>query len=251
MNDIIDRPDPDTERPDPETEEPDLETEEPDPETEEPDPDAEDPDPDTSVLLLVDIQPDFLPGGALPVGGGDEILGPTADLMADGPFRLQVATQDWHPEGHVSFASRHEGRDPLETIELYGRDQTLWPDHCVQGTAGAELHPDLPWDRVEAIIRKGTAPDTDSYSGFRNNWNPDGERPATGLAGYLRERGVKDVYVCGLARDVCVRWTAEDAADAGFRTRVLWDLTRSVDPSVDEALRTALRKRGVRIVEAR
>ena len=203
-----------------------------------------------SILILVDIQPDFVPGGALPVSGGDEILWPVARLMETGPFRLQVATQDWHPPGHVSFASRHPGRNPMDVIELYGHEQTLWPDHCVQGTEAAELHPELPWSHVEAVIRKGTYPETDSYSGFRNNWNPDGERPPTGLAGYLRERGIERVFLCGLARDVCVRWTAEDAAAAGFETHVLWDLTRSVDPSGDEALRAALQERGVGILNS-
>lgn len=206
-------------------------------------------DSEKAALILVDIQPDFVPGGALPVSGGDEILGPVARLMEHGPFRLQVATQDWHPRGHVSFASRHPGKEPMDVIELYGHDQTLWPDHCIQGTPGAELHPDLPWDRVEAVIRKGTSPEADSYSGFRNNWNAEGERPSTGLAGYLRERGVEQVYLCGLARDVCVRWTAEDAVEAGFDTKVIWKLTRSVDPSSDQRLREALEGQGVGIVE--
>jgi nicotinamidase/pyrazinamidase len=205
-------------------------------------------DPEKAALLLVDIQPDFLPGGALPVTNGDAILGPVARLMANGPFRLQVATQDWHPEGHVSFASQHPGKEPMDVIDLYGHDQVLWPDHCVQGTGGAGLHPGLPWERVEAVIRKGTSPRVDSYSGFRNNWNPDGVRPPTGLAGYLRERGIEEVWLCGLARDFCVRWTAEDAAEEGFVTRVLWDLTRSVDPSGDAALRGALKDRGVTVV---
>jgi nicotinamidase/pyrazinamidase len=204
-----------------------------------------------AALILVDIQPDFLPGGALPVAGGDEILEAVARLMAAGPFRLQVATQDWHPSGHASFASRHAGKEPMDVIELHGHDQTLWPDHCVQGTVGAELHPGLPWTSVEAIIRKGTSSDTDSYSGFRNNWDPAGERPSTGLAGYLRDRGVEDVYVCGLARDFCVRWTAEDATAEGFRTWVLWDLTRSVAPSGDDDLRKALEARGIGIIDAR
>lgn len=207
-------------------------------------------DPERSVLILVDIQPDFLPGGSLAVEGGDEILEGVARLMAEGPFRLQVATQDWHPEGHVSFASRHEGREPMDVIELHGHDQTLWPDHCVQGTEGARLDPGLPWTRVEAVIRKGTSPESDSYSGFRNNWDSDGERPPTGLAGYLRERGIETVYLCGLARDVCVRWTAEDAVDAGFHTRVVWDLTRSVDPSGDDGLRRELENEGVGIVDS-
>lgn len=205
---------------------------------------------DASVLLLVDIQPDFCPGGALAVSGGDEILAPVNALVGRGLFGLYVATQDWHPEGHVSFASQHEGRSPMETIELHGHDQVLWPDHCVQGTPGAELHPDIDWDPVSAIIRKGSDPRVDSYSGFRNNWNPDGERPSTGLAGYLREQGIEDVYVCGLARDVCVKWTAEDAVEAGCRTHLLWDLTRSVQPEHDEAVRKALEDIGVIVLES-
>ena len=207
-------------------------------------------DTDKAVLIMVDIQPDFLPGGSLAVDEGDRILNGVAQLMEEGPFHFQVATQDWHPEDHVSFASQHEGREPMDVIELHGHEQTLWPDHCVQGTEGAELHPDLPWTQIEAVIRKGTSPESDSYSGFRNNWNPDGERPPTGLAGYLRERGVENVWICGLARDVCVRWTAEDAADEGFQTRVLWDLTRSVDPSGDDELRNELREQGIEIVNA-
>ena len=206
-------------------------------------------DPGKAVLILVDIQPDFLPGGSLAVEEADRILEPVARLMREGPFRLQVATQDWHPEDHVSFASQHPGREPMEVIELHGHDQTLWPDHCVEGTPGAELHPDLPWERVEAVIRKGTSRQADSYSGFRNNWNPEGERPPTGLAGYLRERGIEEVYICGLARDVCVRWTAEDAAAEGFVTRILWELTRSVDPSGDDELREELESQGIEIVE--
>ncbi|MDT8341369.1 MAG: bifunctional nicotinamidase/pyrazinamidase [Longimicrobiales bacterium] len=202
-----------------------------------------------SALVLVDIQPDFLPGGALAVEDGDAILEPVRRLMSGGRYPLQVATQDWHPAGHVSFASRHPGRRPLERIELHGHEQVLWPDHCVQGTAGAGLHPDLPWERVAAVIRKGTDPECDSYSGFRNNWDRHGERPPTGLAGYLRERRVRRVVVCGLARDYCVRWTAEDAVAAGFETEVLWDLTRSVDPAGDRALRLALEDAGVRVVE--
>ncbi len=208
-------------------------------------------DPARSALLLVDIQPDFLPGGSLPVAGGDEILEPTARLMEADLFGVQVATQDWHPADHVSFASQHPGREPMEVVPLHGHDQVLWPDHCIQGTGGAELHPELPWSHVEAVIRKGADRGVDSYSGFRNNWGADGTRPATGLEGYLRERGVERVYLCGLARDVCVRWTAEDAARAGFDTWVLWDLTRSVDPDADDALRRELQERGIGVLDAR
>jgi nicotinamidase/pyrazinamidase len=204
-----------------------------------------------SVLLLVDIQPDFMPGGALAVDGGHEIVEPVRRLMESNRFGLRVATQDWHPPGHISFASSHTGRKPFESIELYGHSQTLWPDHCVQGSPGAQLHSELPWDQVAAIIRKGMDPQCDSYSGFRNNWNVNGERPATGLAGYLRERNISDVYVCGLARDVCVRWTAEDAVEAGFQVYFLWDVTRSVDPTGDEALQQKLINRGVTLITTR
>jgi nicotinamidase/pyrazinamidase len=193
----------------------------------------------------VDIQYDFLPGGALAVADGDRILAPVRALLERDPFGLYVATQDWHPPGHVSFASSHPGRAPLETLEVHGHAQTLWPDHCVQNTPGAELHPGVPWGRVSAVIRKGASGASDSYSGFRNNWDARGERPPTGLAGYLRERGVEEVVLCGLARDYCVKWSAEDAAAAGFRTTVLWELTRPVDPASDARVRADLERAGV------
>ncbi len=202
-------------------------------------------------LLLVDIQPDFMPGGALPVAGGDQILAPVRRLMEGEFFSLQVATQDWHPPGHASFASSHPGHRPFDVIPWHGHDQVLWPDHCLQGSPGAQLHPGLPWERVAAIVRKGMEPDTDSYSGFRNNWDARGERPATGLAGYLRERGVGELWVCGLARDYCVKWSALDAAAAGFRVRVVWDCTRAVDPGSDPQVREELRAAGIELVESR
>ncbi|MGH7587954.1 MAG: nicotinamidase [Gemmatimonadota bacterium] len=201
-----------------------------------------------SALLVVDIQPDFLPGGALPVEHGDEILKPVADLMRSDRFRLQIATQDWHPSGHISFASRHPGKEPYDRIELYGHEQILWPDHCLQGTPGAELEVGMPWERVDAVIRKATDPAVDSYSAFRNNWNPAGERPPTGLTGYLRDRGIEDVYVCGLARDFCVLWSAEDGIEAGFRVHVLWDLTRPIYAEEDEKNERSLRELGVEIL---
>ena len=181
---------------------------------------------------------------------GDAILRPIQRLLNGDIFGLYVATQDWHPEGHVSFASGHEGRSPMEVIELYGHDQVLWPDHCVQGTAGARLHPDLDWTVVSAIIRKGSDDQSDSYSGFHNNWNSRGERPSTGLAGYLRDRGAEDVYLCGLARDFCVKWTAEDAAEEGFNTFFLWDLTRSVQPEKDDRVRTDLEGAGIEVIRS-
>ena len=203
-----------------------------------------------AALLVVDVQHDFLPGGALPIGEGHRILAPLRELLEARVFDVVVATQDWHPPNHVSFASHHAGRRPFETITLHGHDQVLWPDHCVAGSPGAELHPALPWRYVCAIVRKGTDPAVDSYSGFRNNWNADGRRPPTGLAGYLRELEIRDVHVCGLARDVCVKWTAEDAAELGFSTTVLWDLTRPVDPASDSSVAAALGTAGVRIADA-
>lgn len=200
-----------------------------------------------TALVIVDIQLDFLPGGALGVETGYEILEPLRRLMRSDRFPIQVATQDWHPAGHTSFASAHEGRKPFDVIDLYGHEQVLWPDHCVRGSPGASFHPDLPWERIDAIVRKGTDPLVDSYSGFRNNWNAEGERPPTGLGGFLRERGVEEVWIAGLARDYCVLWSAEDAAAAGFRTFFLWDLTRPVDPSADETVRARLREANVQI----
>lgn len=205
---------------------------------------------DRSALLVVDVQPDFMEGGALPTEKGQEVVAPIARLMGSGKFRHCVATQDWHPEGHVSFASEHEGRAPFDTIELYGHEQVLWPDHCVQGSEGAELHDDLPHEHLDVIVRKGTDPKVDSYSGFRENWNPDGERPPTGLGGYLREKGIDEVYICGLARDVCAMWTAEDAIEEGFRVTFLWDLTRPVDHASDDETRKTLEDKGIRVVES-
>lgn len=203
-----------------------------------------------AVLLLVDIQPDFLPGGALPTHEGETVLEPVARLLAADPFGLYVATQDWHPRDHVSFASNHAGREAFERIELYGQEQILWPDHCIQGTPGADLHRALDWRPFSALIRKAVDPRVDSYSAIRNNWDSEGNRPPTGLAGYLRERGVEQVFLAGLARDFCVRWSAEDCVDEGFTTYVLWDLTRPVDPASDPEVRSALERRGVGILDS-
>lgn len=207
-------------------------------------------DPERSALLVVDLQPDFMPGGALPVAEGDRIVSPIARIASAGHFRAVVATQDWHPAGHISFASSHAGRRPFDVIDLNGHPQTLWPDHCLQGTAGAAIHHGLLMDGIAAIIRKGTDAHCDSYSGFRNNWNAKGERPPTGLAGYLSELGIADVFLCGLARDFCVKWSAEDASAAGFRAWFLWDLTRPVDPSSDENVRSDLESRGVQVLHS-
>jgi nicotinamidase/pyrazinamidase len=203
-----------------------------------------------AALLVVDLQPDFMPGGALPVAEGDAILPGVRRLMASGRFGVVAATQDWHPRGHVSFASSHPGRKPLDVIPLYDREQVLWPDHCVPGTPGARLHEGLPWDVVHVFVRKGMDPLVDSYSAFRENWDAEHRRPHTGLAGYLRDRNVREVWLCGLARDYCVKWSAEDAADEGFRTYVLWDLTRPVNAADDARVRADLERVGVCIVDA-
>lgn len=203
----------------------------------------------SGALLLVDVQPDFMPGGALPVAEGEAIVAPIVELLERDLFPCVVATQDWHPPGHISFASEHDGAAPFDAIDLYGHPQVLWPDHCVQGTAGAALHPGLPTSAIDLILRKGADPRVDSYSAFRNNWNVEGRRPATGLGGYLKERGVTEVFICGLARDVCVKWTAEDAVAAGFSTTVLWDLTRAVNPATDPEIRCAFLDAGVAIAE--
>ncbi len=206
-------------------------------------------DPRCDALIVVDVQPDFMPGGPLPAQGGDEVVAPISRLLDADRFRHVVATQDWHPPDHVSFASSHPGRAPFETVELYGAEQVLWPDHCVQGTGGAQLHPGVPWEKAGLILRKATDPRVDSYSGFRENVAPDGGRPSTGLAGYLRDIGVESIYVCGVARDYCVKWTAEDGVAAGFRVHVLWPLTRPVDGAADEAVRRDLTRAGVTIVD--
>jgi nicotinamidase/pyrazinamidase len=203
-----------------------------------------------AALILVDVQPDFMPGGALACHEGDAVVPGIDRLLRRRLFRHVAATQDWHPAGHASFASAHPGAAPFQRIELHGHPQTLWPDHCVQGTPGAALHPAVDWSAADLILRKGSNPQVDSYSGFRENHGPHGARPSTGLAGWLRERGVDEVFVCGLARDVCVLWTAQDAVALGFRATLLWDLTRPVAPGGDAAVREALHAAGIAIAEA-
>ena len=200
-----------------------------------------------TALIVVDLQPDFMPGGALPCHQGDAIVPGIAALLASGRYTTVVATQDWHPADHASFASQYPGRAPFEQIQLHGQAQTLWPDHCVAGTAGAVLDPRVDWKVANLILRKGSRRDVDSYSAFFENHGPDGSRPATGLAGWLRERGITEVHVCGLARDYCVLWTAQDAAAAGFKVRFLWNLTRPVTPDGDPPTRAALTEAGIDI----
>jgi nicotinamidase/pyrazinamidase len=175
------------------------------------------------ALLAIDLQADFMPGGALAVDGGDEIV-PLVNRLAR-RFEHVVVTQDWHPPGHASFASTHEGAKPFETKRLEFGDQTLWRDHCVQGTPGAELHPELAVDLAFLILRKGMHPGIDSYSAFVE---ADG-KTTTGLAALLKARGVKRVFACGLATDFCVAHSALDARGEGFAAFVIEDACRAID----------------------
>ncbi len=200
------------------------------------------------ALLLVDLQHDFLPEGALAVPRGDEVVAPAAALA--GAFTTVVATQDWHPPGHVSFASSHPGRRPYESLALAQGTQELWPDHCVRGTRGAALHPAVPDEALTLVLRKGTRRDVDSYSAFRENAGPDGRRPTTGLGAWLVARGIRRVFVCGLARDFCVRWSAEDAAAEGLETCLVDDLTRPVFPERQRETDEALARAGVRVIRS-
>jgi nicotinamidase/pyrazinamidase len=178
---------------------------------------------DTDLLLAVDVQNDFCPGGALAVPRGDEVLAPINRIGRR--FAHVALTQDWHPRDHRSFASQHAGRRPFETITLSYGEQTLWPDHCIQGTAGAAFHPDLDLPHAELILRKGFAREIDSYSAFFEN----DRRTPTGLASYLRERGFRRLYLAGLATDYCVAYSALDAIRAGFAVIVLEDACRAID----------------------
>ncbi|MGN6381132.1 MAG: bifunctional nicotinamidase/pyrazinamidase [Dyella sp.] len=202
-----------------------------------------------AALIVIDLQPDFMPGGALACHEGDAIVPAIDALLRARRFGHVVATQDWHPAGHISFASSHPGRAPFEQIDLHGQPQTLWPEHCVQGTPGAALHAAVDWSSVDVTIRKGGDPRVDSYSAFQENHGPGGTRPPTGLAGWLRERRVEAVYLCGLARDVCVLWSAQDAARLGFRTHVLWDLCRPVTPAGDAPTQAALAREGIALAD--
>ena len=175
------------------------------------------------ALIVIDVQNDFCPGGALAVPGGDEIVAPINALMAE--FRAVVLTQDWHPADHLSFASQHEGKNPMEMTEMPYGPQVLWPDHCVQGSPGAAFHPDLDGDRADLIIRKGFRREIDSYSAFFEN---DQTTP-TGLEGYLRTRGISKLTMVGLATDFCVNFSAVDAAKLGFEVELREDLTRAID----------------------
>lgn len=175
------------------------------------------------ALLLIDFQNDFCPGGALAVPEGDAAVAVASRLLPK--FETIILTQDWHPAGHHSFASSYANKQPYSTTELAYGTQVLWPDHCVQGTKGAEFHPDLDTTKADLIIRKGFRKEIDSYSAFYEN----DQKTRTGLAGYLRERGISELYVGGLATDFCVRWSVVDGINEGFTMHVIEDAVRGID----------------------
>lgn len=195
------------------------------------------------ALIVIDVQNDFCPGGALAVEGGDEII-PLVNHLISSHDHV-VLTQDWHPAGHSSFASSHDGKDPFETVEMDYGPQALWPDHCVQGSPGAEFHADLDWTRAEMVVRKGFRHAIDSYSAFFEN---DHKTP-TGLGGYLKERGINDVVLCGLATDFCVGFSALDAARLGLHVSVVMAACRAIDLNGSlDAMTQSMRDAGVHIL---
>ncbi|QNL50640.1 bifunctional nicotinamidase/pyrazinamidase [Olivibacter sp. SDN3] len=190
------------------------------------------------ALIIVDVQNDFLPGGSLAVPNGNEVIDVINELQAQ--YSLVVATQDWHPRRHQSFASAHPRKKPFEQITLHGLKQVLWPDHCVQESHGAAFTAELKMAAVEAIFRKGMDVTIDSYSGFFDN----GRKKATGMVDFLKGRGVTEVDVCGLAADYCVYFTANDALDLGFKARMLDFATRPIDLANYEAIKIAFAAKG-------
>lgn len=175
------------------------------------------------ALLVIDVQNDFCPGGKLAVPEGDEVV-PVINKLAD-RFDHVIQTQDWHPPSHSSFASAHPGKEPFETIEMPYGEQTLWPDHCIQNSAGADFHPDLVTRRTEMLVRKGFRKEMDSYSAFYEN----DHQTATGLKGFLKERGIDTLYAVGLATDFCVKWSVLDGLDEGFEVYVVEDAVRGIN----------------------
>lgn len=195
------------------------------------------------ALIVVDIQNDFLQGGSLAVQGGNEII-PVINSIQE-KFDLVVATQDWHPKGHKSFASQHSNKSVYDKIDLNGIEQVLWPDHCVQGTVGAEISSELNQNKIEAIFRKGMNTTIDSYSGFYDN----GKLKCTGLGDFLKGRGVKEIFVCGLAADYCVYFTAKDALELGFTSAIIENATKAIDVSNFENIKRNFIQNGGNIIE--
>jgi len=196
------------------------------------------------TLIIIDIQNDFVPGGSLAVPGGSEIVPVINKIQRE--FDLVIATQDWHPQNHTSFSSNHKNKKPLEKIEIDGIEQILWPDHCVQGSKGAEFHPDLEMNRIEAVIRKGMDPAIDSYSGFYDN----GHAKSTGLTGYLKDKGSKILYFCGLAADFCVYYSIKDAVKEGFTAKLIYDATVPIDQVNFVNIKNELKRMGVELIHS-
>ncbi|MGD0754137.1 MAG: bifunctional nicotinamidase/pyrazinamidase [Bacteroidales bacterium] len=196
------------------------------------------------TLILVDVQNDFMPGGPLEVPQGNKIV-PVINKVQE-YFDLVVATQDWHPKNHKSFASNHSNKKPFDNIVLNGVQQTLWPDHCIQGSLGAELHEDIEMKRIAAIFRKGMDPEIDSYSGFydNNHWL------RTGLSGYLKEKGSSEIHFCGLASDICVYYTILDSIQEGFSATLIEDASRPLFPDKFDDMKGELTKLGVHIINS-
>lgn len=194
------------------------------------------------TLIIVDIQNDFLEGGSLAVPNGNDVIPVLNEIQKD--FELILATQDWHPQNHKSFAAEHPGKNEFEVIDLNGLQQVLWPVHCVQGSFGAEFHQDLEKNNIEAIFRKGMDQEIDSYSGFYDN----GKRKNTGLFGYLKDRKVSEVFVAGLAADFCVYFTANDAIDLGFKTTIIEEASKPINAENWEKLKLDFKQKGGNIV---
>lgn len=194
------------------------------------------------TLIIVDAQIDFMPGGALEVKHGDRIVPVINQLLPR--FELVVATQDWHPRNHKSFAVNHSGKNEFEVIDLNGLEQKLWPPHCVQGTKGADFHPELNSGPIEAIFRKGMDPEIDSYSGFFDN----GHKKSTGLSGYLKEKGASDLFFCGLAADICVYFSLVDALKEGFSATLIEDAAVPLLPEEFHNIKEDIISRGGKIL---
>ena len=194
------------------------------------------------TLLVIDVQNDFMPGGSLPVPDGDTIV-PVINSIQDN-FDLIVATQDWHPKAHSSFAVNQEGKSNFDSIEWRGQMQTLWPEHCVQGSKGAELHSELDTTKYEAIFRKGTDINIDSYSAFFDN----NHLKSTGLTSYLKEKGATQLYFCGLASDICVYFSVRDAVKEGFECYFIEDASKALNTETFETIKTEMIAMGVHII---
>lgn len=197
------------------------------------------------TLIIIDVQNDFIPGGTLPVPEAAEIIPVINSLQKE--FELVIATQDWHPENHFSFAVNHEDKTEFEKIEWEGGEQVLWPTHCVQRSWGAKFHPELRTTKIETIFRKGTNPEIDSYSGFYDN----AHLKSTGLAGYLREKGAQELYFCGLAADICVYYSIMDALKEGFQAYLIEDASKALNAEAYEKAQQNIVEKGGIIINSK